>query len=321
MTSSDPLLSVPDDDALDAAAMAVADGVATPEEEAAVAAAPDGAARVAAQRAVARAVGTPPGEQDPDAAARARAAALAAFGASEGAEAESSPRDRSVASVVPMPPPRTKRTLPRLGAVAAALLLLVGIGTFAVALTRSGGSDDAATVAAAPPAKDSAEQAARSAAGQATEAAPTPTAPAFLNDTTAKPAQPTAGPVAGAVEGSGPPQAPAPPPPPAPVNGGDLGRQDDLEGVAQQARKALDGTPSALASAGDPALPSDVQTCVKAAATTAPETLGALRYRATGTFEGTPVFFLAFDRPTNVTPYYLITTARDGCSILGFTHF
>lgn len=318
MTSDDPLLSVPDDDALDAAAMAVADGVATSEEEAAVAAAPDGAARVAAQRAVAKAVGAPAGEQDPHAAVRARAAALAAFGA------EPAPGDPSVASVVPLPPPRSKRTLPRLGAVAAALLLLVGIGTFAVALTRSGGSDDATTFAAAPPAKESAEQATRSAA-DAGVAAPTSPGTALRGDTTPPPVPPAPGPVIGSAGGTSPEAAaasgPPPPPPPATVNGGDLGRQDDLEGVALQARKALDGAPSVLAAPGDPALPSDVRACITAAATTAPETLGALRYRATGTFEGAAAFFLAFDRPSNAASYYLVTIARDGCAILGFTHF
>jgi hypothetical protein len=81
VTSLEPPLPVPDDDSLDAAASALVDGVATPEEAALVAASPGGAARLAALRAVAEAVGRPGPEQDPSAAASALAAALAAFDA------------------------------------------------------------------------------------------------------------------------------------------------------------------------------------------------------------------------------------------------
>ncbi|MEO5680150.1 MAG: hypothetical protein ABIS47_10825, partial [Acidimicrobiales bacterium] len=69
------------DDPLDAAASAVVDGEATPEEAALVAASPQGAARLAGLRAVSEAVGRPGREQDPPAEARALAAALAAFDA------------------------------------------------------------------------------------------------------------------------------------------------------------------------------------------------------------------------------------------------
>jgi hypothetical protein len=308
----DRLLPVPDDDALDAAACAVVDGVATPEEAAAVAAAPDGAARVAAQRAVAAAVGAPVGHQRTAVAASGLAAALATFGE------ETFSADRPSAPIAPTPiaPSRSRRSLPRLGAVAAALLLLVGIGTFAVALIDSDGptgSDDSTTFAAPPPAK-----------GTLSEAAGTPEraqgSPGLGGPAPAPAAPPGAG-AAAAPTAANTRDALAAAPTPAVVNGGDIGRQGDTEAVAQRVSTALNGTPTVAAADGEAALPREIQACATAAPSTSPESLGPLRYRATGSFEGTPAVFLAYERPAGSPAYLLLILARDGCSLLATSHF
>ena len=308
MTDHDRLLSVPDDDALDAAASAVVDGVATPEQEAAVAAAPDGADRVAAHRAVAGAVGTPVGAQRPEAAAGGLAAALAAFGE------ETHHVDRPRAPITPMPlppPPSSRRGLPRLAAVAAALLLLVGLGTFAVALLGSDGADENTTFSAAPPAKDAADSATGALdSTPSLGAGPASPQPSIAAPAAAQPTGPARTTTEALAQVPGPPQV---------INGGDLGAQVDAEAVAQRASMALQGTPTVAASPGDPALPREVQTCVTTG--TAGVNFGPLRYRATGTFEGTPALFLVFDRPSASPPFELLVLARDGCSTLATSHF
>ena len=149
MTSLEPPL--PEDDSLDAAASVLVDGVATPEEAALVAASPDGAARLAALRAVAEAVGRPGPAQDPSAAASALAAALAAFDA-VGADAAEEGRGDVRALKPRAGPPSSVRWLPRLGAVAAALVLLLGIAVLTVNLLGMAGDPDTPLGdAAAPP--------------------------------------------------------------------------------------------------------------------------------------------------------------------------
>jgi hypothetical protein len=314
VTSSEPLLPVPEDDALDAAASAVVDGVATPEEAAVVAAAPDGATRVAAMRAVADAVGSPPGAQSSVAAERGRAAALAAFGAET--DHDSAAADGGTRLAMLPQAPRAggrSRNLPRMGAIAATLLLVVGIGAFAAAALFSDGSQDSFTSAA--PTREPAGQLSGAESVDANDpafgrAATTPAPKSVEAGASAGPPAPAAAPAAGA-GAAGPPPV---------VNGGDLGRQDEVEALAQRAAAALDGVPDATVAARDAALPSEVQACAAAVAATPGETVTALRYRAVGSFQGTPAVFLAFDRASN-PPRVLLVLARSDCSVLASTHF
>ncbi len=319
MSTADPSLPVPGGDPLDEAASAVVDGVATPEEAALIAGAPDGPTRVATARAVATAVGSPVRAQDPRASAAALGAALAAFDADRAADhdehagvgtqapARGSGRDgQDEAGTGSKPWPRVTR-LPsarpgpragtrRLAAVAAALLLLVGLGAFAAAALRPEESET--TFSAAPPAaRDAAEPAAGpappiSGGGEAAAPAPAPAAP----ETRAAAAARLEPPV---------------------VDGGDLGGQDRLEALTQRAAAALDGVPEAALAAPDAAPPTDVQTCATAATTGRP--VGALRYRAVGTFRGTPAVFLAYDRPSG--DRLLVVAARADCSVLTTASF
>lgn len=313
MTSSEPPLPVPEDDALAAAASAVVDGVATPEEAALVAAAPEGAARLAALRVVAGLVGSPPEPQDPSSAEGALAAAMAAFdagGADEAGGGDGHLR-ASVSSLPPRTPVRGSRGLPRLAVVAAALLLLVGIGAFAIG---SLSSEDSATMSAAPPARE------LSKGTESTAAAPA--APAVDAGASAGGAATTTSPPAAAASDAlrAAPGAGAVPQPPV-VDGGDLGRQDEIEALGLRMAAALDGTPEPTVSNATAALPSDVQACATAGAGTIGEVVGPLRYRAVGTFEGTPAVFLAYDRLGGNPPRVLLVLARQGCGLLASSHF
>lgn len=316
MTSSDPSLPVPEDDALDAAASAVVDGVATPEEAALVAASPDGSDRVAALRAVADAIGVPVRPQDPAAAAGALTAALAGFDAPPAEDASTRPllEHTRVDSLPPVPAAARGRGLPRLATVAAALLLLVGVGVFSVAVLTAD-DDDTTGFSASPPAPQAAEQ--RDAGDPGTTSAPAP------------PASDAPGPLANTAPSSVPPaSAPptrneaataAPSSPPPVVDGGDLGGQDEVEAVALRVAAALDGVADPGVAPPGAALPRDVQACATAGARSG-EPAGALRYRAVGTYQGTPAVFLVYDRPGD-PPRLLLILARTGCAILDSTHF
>ena len=346
MSSAEPPLPVPEDDALDAAASAVVDGVATPEEAALLAASPGGEARVGALRAVAAAVGQPVPAQDGATADRALAAALEAFvagvpddgragrGAQEGHAAAIDPPSRSATSGTaagaaagsaggdghrratvtpfPVPPPHgaaPPRWLPRLSLVAAALVVLVGIGALVGFL---GAKDDKAVMSSAAP--DAASESATS------------LAPASLAAPRTNPAAGLAGP--GMATSTVPPPASrdnaaaaAAAPPPV-VDGGDVGRQTDLQALAQRAAAALDSTPDP-ATTGRTALATDVQACVNAgptAAAAAAQPVGPLRYRAVGSFQGTPAVVLAYDRP-GTPSRLLLVLARTGCTLLDETPF
>jgi hypothetical protein len=324
VTSPEPRLPVPEDDDLDAAVSAVVDGVATPEEAALVAAAPDGGARVEAVRAVAGAVRTLPGAQDPAAAERAMATALAAFdtiGSADAAVAGATPRvagggpatarrAEGVVTQLPVPPPasgsgRGRRVV----GIAAALLLLLGVGTFAVGVLGRDGSDD--TMAAAPQvSREAAADAASGGTGYlggATESLAGPTAPPSSAARIAGPASPEAGTASLAA--------------PPVVDGGAIGRQEDVDVLAQRAAAALDGVPDAAVSPPGAAAPSDIQACITAAPKTAAEGLKALRYRATGSFQDVPAVFLAYDRLAQPPPRILLVMARSGCTILATAHF
>lgn len=315
MTSPEPRLPVPEDDALDAAASAVVDGVATPEEAALVAAAPDGPRRVAAMRAVAAAVGSSPGGPSAAAADQARAAALAALGAEEGDDGEAgggTPLTR-----LPQAPPvgRPGRNLHRLGAIAAALLVVLGIGAFVTAVLSSD-SDSQDTFTSAAPTR---EPAAAGPQPNSLDAADPSLGLATTVPSAARATQ--AAPPAGGAAGAGPAPAAAPAAGAPPVvNGGDLGRQDEVEALAQRAGAALDGVPEGAVAARDAALPVEVQACAAAASALPGEQLGPLRYRALGTFQGMPAVFLAYDRFSN-PPRLLLVLARSDCSVLASTHF
>jgi len=369
MTSPAPPLPVPGDDPLDAAASAVIDGVASPEEAALVAASPQGAARVAALRSVAGAVGRHEAAQGPAAAASALAAALAAFDAAapaadgpgggavqvgaadaagdhagheaagrttptapgagpEGQEPPTSaggadlPRpgrgggtERTApvegggdASVLPLARPRPSATaarwLPRLGAVAAGLVLLVGIGVLAVGLL-GGGRDETASqsadVAAAPspaPAQGTGPAVATAPASGAAEAA----------RTTSAPAAPQAG--ARAPTAAAPVAAPV-------LDGGAFGNETDVEAVALRAATAIDSSPGA-----GPATipPPDIQRCVAAGPAAAGESVGIPLYRAVGTYQGIPAVAVAYERGSEPARL-LVVLARSDCSLLTSTNF
>lgn len=335
MSSSEPPLPVPEDDRLDAAASAVADGVATPDEAALVAASPDGQARVAALRAVAAAVARPVPDQDPAAASRALAAALAAFDAgdagyawggepagADGAPAEPSARGGgagATATVTPLQRPgagaEPGRWPGRLPLVAAAVAVLVGIGAL-VGLVRS---DDVPTAMMA-----------NEDTGRELADARTSLAPATAPPQAADPAM--AGGAAGGAAAPGPAGTVLPPttvrrPPttaatallPPVVDGGDIGSQTDLQALAQRAAAALDSAPDP-ATTGRTALPSDVQACVDAGPAAAGQPVGALRYRAVGTYQATPAVVLAYDRP-GTPPRLLLVLSRTGCTLLASTPF
>jgi len=311
VTSPAPPLPVPGDEPLDAAASAMVDGVASPEEAALVAASPQGAARVAALRSVAGAVGRHEATQEPAAATSALAAALAAFDAPAlGADGPAGGAARSAPvagggdpSVLPLAPRRSAAAapwLPRLGAVAAALVLLIGIGVLVVGLL--GGGDEtvsqSADVAAAPstvPAQDTRPAAPASGAAEAAR-------------TTSVPAAPQAG--ARAPTAAAPVAAPV-------LDGGAFGNEADIEAVALRAAAALDSSPGA-----DPAtpLPADVQRCVAAGPGAAGESVGAPLYRAVGTYQGVPAVAVAYERGSE-PPRILVVMARSDCSLLASTHF
>lgn len=328
MSSAEPPLPVPEDDALDAAASAVVDGVATPDEAALVAARPDGQARVDALRAVAGAVGRPVPEQDQAAAARARAAALDAFAAAAAAAAPATAtataagaddgaapaaarpnglEDRQ-ASVTRLPPPPSAagaRWLPRLSLVAAALFLLLAVGAVAAGVL---GDDDAAER------QTSAAEVAAGATTAPPEQLGAPAAPAAAAGAAADAAAPTS--VARAV----PPPAGSPTPLVPVVDGGNVGSQIEVQDLAQRAAAALDSPPDPATAAAGSALPSDVQACVRAGPTAAGQPVGDLRYRAVGRFRATPAVVLAYDRPGSPSRLLLVLARRD-CTLLASAPF
>lgn len=310
MSFAEPPLPVPEDDPLDAAASAVVDGVATAEEAALVAASPEGQARVAMLRRVADAVGRPVPDQDPGAAGAALAAALAAFHhhhhhhptAGTGADRADGPDlvdrpggagDHRAAVTLPPPPTSaaTARWLPRLGAMAAVLVLLAGIGALAVGLL-GGTGDDATTRSSAP----------EVASGAVTTAAPPQGTSRDSAAATPRPAQ----------------TAMAASPPPV-VDGGDVGSQSDLQALVQRVAAALDSESDPATAGRGTALPTDVKACVDAGPAAANQPVGPLRYRAVGSFQGTPAVVAAYERPGS--PRLLLVLARSGCTVLASTPF
>lgn len=340
MTSVDSPLPVPDDDALAAAASAIVDGVATPEETALVASSPYGPACVAALRAVAQAVAHPVPAQSPTAAATAIAAAIAAaLGAADATvpisaavppapgtaladtsatrlaaldalyghaptepAAEPDDTEATVVTLPPRPSASSARWLPRLGAVAAALVLLVGIGALMVGLLDTE-NPKGETQASAPEAGVDART----------------TGPLAKADRSAAPADSKAD----SNSTAGAPSAPQPAAEasaPLVVDGGDFGNQTDLQALVQRAAAALDSAPDPSTTSRDAALATDVQACVNDAPVAANEPLGALRYRATGSFQGSPAVALAYDRP-GTPPRLLLILTRQSCSVLATTPF
>jgi len=370
VTSLEPPLPVPADDSLDAAASALVDGVATPEEAALVAASPGGAARLAELRAVSEAVGRPGPEQDPSAAASALAAALAAFdaagtgqatggdgpdpeqeahgpdithGAAPGGGPSETPDrpapaemqglggaterekpglsglantaapDLAAEGEIPGPDspgsgddedgdgreaagegrgnvhalaprrgsPNSVRWLPRLGAVAAALALLVGIAVLTVDLLGRAGDPDAAT------------------SGDVA-AAPTSAAAGRPGDTGGATAMARA-------EVS------------AVIDGGAFGNETAVEAIALRAAAAFDSPPGP-APAGATSLPGDLQRCLEAGPSTVNEEVGAPLYQAKGTFQGIPAVAVAYQRDGD-PPRLLLVLARSDCSLLERTSF
>jgi len=311
VTSPQPPLPVPDDDELDTAASAVVDGVASREEAALVVSSPDGRARVEMLRAVARAVGHPVPPQSPTAAATAMAEALGAFSANA---PEPEPGDE--ATVITLAPPGSDgsaRWLPRLGAVAAALVLLLGIGTLAANLLS--GDDEGAQQSSRPEARFEEQTTLSSPKVERNAAAADATRGAGASEGLSLPPPPASpGPQAG---GATTTAASAPPV----VDGGDFGSQTDLQALVQRAAAALESPldPSTT-NPGATALPSDVQACVNAAPAAAGEPVGALRYRAVGSFQGTPAAVLAYDRAGD-PPRLLLVLAREGCALLTSSRF
>ncbi len=139
MTTDPP----PDEDldADDEAVLAVLDDTATADQRRRVARDPVLRSRLAAQRAAAEAVAAPVAPLSDTTSHRLRIAALAALdapvdegdAAAPGEDADDSP------VVVPLPPRRPARKLPPLPAVAAVVLLLIGVGLALILSDRSGG--------------------------------------------------------------------------------------------------------------------------------------------------------------------------------------
>lgn len=321
MSFAEPPLPVPDDDALDAAASAVVDGVATPSEAALVAASPEGETRVAMLRAVAEAVALPVPDQDEAAAARALAAALGALPATGTSDSDAADEpdlvdrqgrgDDRPATVTTLPPPPASaaaaRWLPRLGAMAAVLVLLAGIGALAVGLLGDSGDD--ATRSSAPDGRSEATAAAQPQGPSRDSAAATP-----------DPAGPAAAPAAPPPSSGATARTAMAASPPPVVDGGDFGSQSDLQALVQRAAAALDSEADPATSGRGTALPTDVQTCVDAGPAAANLPLGPLRYRAVGSFQGTPAVVAAFERPGD-QPRLLLVLAQRGCTVLASTPF
>ncbi|CAA9254343.1 MAG: hypothetical protein AVDCRST_MAG76-2455 [uncultured Acidimicrobiales bacterium] len=320
MSFAEPPLPVPDDDALDAAASAVVDGVASPAEAALVAASPEGEARVAMLRAVADAVALPVPDQDEAARARTLAAALAAFaattGTGDGADGpdlgDRGGRDDDGPGTVRTLPPRptsavTGRWLPRLGAVAAVLVLLAGIGALAVGLLGDTARDT--TMGSKAP----------GVASEATQPAPPPGASEDSAAGRAGPAGPGPAPEGRPIPGRTAETAMAAAPPPV-VDGGDLGNQSDLQALVQRVAAALDNEADPATAGRGTALPTDVQACIAAGPTAANQPVGPLRYRAVGTFQGTPAVVAAYGE-SGAQPRLLLVLARPGCTVVASTPF
>lgn len=318
MTSLEPPLPVPDDDALDAAASALVDGVATPEEAALVAASPDGAARLAALRAVSEAVGRPGPQQSPAAAASALAAALAAFDAAgadattaagtpaprlgsdgespadpdatgdEAGDAKAIEAEEGQGNVRALRPrvgsPSSARWQPRLGAVAAALVLLIGVAVLTVNLLGRAGNSEAPTDMAAAPSSPAAGRPGDTAASAAARAEASARAEAA-----------------------------------AVIDGGDFGNESAVEAIALRAAAAFD-SPPVPATADATSLPGDLQRCLEADPSTVTEEVGAPLYQAEGTFRGIPALAIAYQRDGD-PPRLLLVLARSDCSLLERTSF
>jgi len=104
------------------------------------------------------------------------------------------------------------------------------------------------------------------------------------------------------------------------VDGGEIGRQDDVNALTLRAAAALEGVPDdRVIAAGGAAPPSDVQACADLGAPKA-EPVGGLRYRAVGTFRGTAAVFFVFDR-SSPPPRLLVIRARTGCAVLASIPF
>jgi hypothetical protein len=254
-------------DPLDAAASATLDGVATADERALLDGAADGGERLAAHRRVADLVGTAPTAQ---AAGAGDAAILAALAAADDAADDGD--DGDDAPVVPLSAvPRGRssaRWLAPVAAVAAALLLVVGIaGALRTGEPRAKFSSVGSAIGdgggAAAPAQ-------RSESGQA--------------DQSQSPPQAALGAAAGTA---------------GPLDGGDVGKVLDPADLAQRIAEALDGsTSSNTNTVRNSAAPrTDVAQCISKAASVSPVPLAGLRYIAVGSYQGTRVVVLAFDRP------------------------
>jgi len=285
VTSFEPPLPVPEDDSLDAATSALVDGVATPEEAALVAASPQGVARLAGLRAVSEAVGRPGPAQDPTAAASALAAALAAFDAAETAETAETPGEEREDAPVLAPrvgSPSSVRWLPRLGAVAAALVLLVGLAVLTVDLLGRAGDPGTTTTS-----------------GDVAAAPPSPAA--------GRPGQTEGATAMARAEAA------------AVIDGGAFGNETAVEAIALRAGAAFDSPPVPSPAAAT-TLPADLQRCLEAGPSTVSEKVGAPLYQAEGTFQGIPAVAIAYQRDGD-PPRLLLVLARSDCSLLERTPF
>jgi hypothetical protein len=271
----------PPPDALDEAASVVVDGVATDADHALVAAAPDGASRVDAHRRVAALLATPPPVPSDEAVEAALATALAAFDADDAGRQGSEGK----AAVVPLTPVRRAGRAPRtrwiapVAALAAALLLVVGIAS---ALRPTNRSHPTAALSA----PDTAARSQQALEQRADAAAPSAGGP-----------QAAAG-AAGAAA------------PSAPLDGGDVGAIKDPAALAQRIADALDGATVDASSVRAGAPTADVARCTSMATKVAPVPLGALRYRGTGVYQGARVVVLAFDHAQGPSRILVLLDAK-----------
>jgi len=337
VTSLEPPLPVPDADSLDAAASALVDGVATPEEAALVAASPGGAARLAALRAVSEAVGGPGLEQDPSAAASALAAALAGFdpaafdpaavdaierrnpsssavGEAQGPEGpapgEPSVPDLSSDREIPGPSDPTSGEDVGSGPV---LTAREGLGTVRALVPRRGSSSSArwlprlGAVAAALVLLVGIAVLVVDLLGRADDTGRSPAGDVAVGPTSAAPAGPGGTTAQTAMAGGKVLELPPV------IDGGAFGNETAVEAIALRAAAALDNPPAPAAAEIKPL--DDVQRCVEAGPNTVDEEVRAPLYQAEGTFQGIPAVAVAYEREGDPSRLLLVLALND-CSLL-----
>jgi hypothetical protein len=282
----------PEIDPLVTAASAALDGTATPEDRALLAAEPERAREVGRSlRDVARTVGRPVDALPADAADAAIAAALQAF--DEGG---------ADAVVVPLARRSPARWLAPLAAVAAALLLVVGIA----GAMRSRDADDTTTAAVKSEAAGVSTVPAAADAAQAAVGAPAERSDLQAGSGSGGVAADGASP-AGAASSTSYSTAV--------LDGGDVGAITDPSALAERIVDAINGATDDPSTVKASSPSGEVAACVSKAEGAAPVPIVNLRWRATGTYEGAKVAALAYEKKDGSGLLLLVFATRD-CALL-----